>query len=128
MPAGCRRGALRTCDLMSMQPQFEPAETEALIARYGPTLQRGCQFHLDEKGYAYWWQVKAFVRRQGPESAGYEFGDCRLDLTAHKLFKKGVEIELTAKELGLGGRWEKMPPSLSPLPERTEYVRSWIAS
>jgi len=48
---------------MSMQPQFDPAETEALIARYGPTLQRGCQFQLDEKGYAYWWQVKAFVRR-----------------------------------------------------------------
>jgi len=37
-------------------------------------------------------------------------------------------FELTARELGLGGRWEKMPPSLSPLPERTEYVRSWIAS
>ena len=46
-----------------MQPQFDPAETETLIAHYGPTLQRGCQFHLDEKGYAYWWQVKAFVRR-----------------------------------------------------------------
>ena len=46
-------------------------------------------------------RVKAFLRRQGPESAGYEFGDCRLDLTAHKLFKKGVEIELTAKEFRL---------------------------
>ncbi len=37
-------------------------------------------------------------------------------------------FELTARELGLGGQWEKMPPSLSLLPERTEYVRSWIAS
>ena len=37
-------------------------------------------------------------------------------------------FELTARELGLCGLWEKMPPSLSPLPERTEYVRSWIAS
>ena len=46
-----------------MQPQFDPTETEGLIARYGPTLERGCQFQLDEKGYAYWWQVKAFVRR-----------------------------------------------------------------
>jgi nitroreductase len=36
-------------------------------------------------------------------------------------------FELTARELGLGGRWERMPPSWSPLPERTEYVRSWIA-
>ena len=46
-------------------------------------------------------RVKAFLRRQGPESAGYEFGDCRLDLAAHKLFNKGKEIELTAKEFRL---------------------------
>jgi DNA-binding response OmpR family regulator len=46
-------------------------------------------------------RVKAFLRRQGPESSGYEFGDCRLDLTAHKLFKKGAEVELTAKEFRL---------------------------
>ena len=35
-------------------------------------------------------------------------------------------FELTARELSLSGRWEKRPPSLSPLPERTEYVQSWI--
>jgi len=46
-------------------------------------------------------RVKAFLRRQGPESAGYEFGDCRLDLTAHELFKRGVEVELTSKEFRL---------------------------
>jgi len=46
-------------------------------------------------------RVQAFLRRQGPDSAGYEFGDCRLDLTAHKLFRKGKEIELTAKEFRL---------------------------
>jgi DNA-binding response OmpR family regulator len=46
-------------------------------------------------------RVKAFLRRQGPDSAGYEFGDYRLDLTAHKLFKKGVEVELTSKEFRL---------------------------
>ena len=46
-----------------MQVQFDPAEIEVLIARYGPTLERSCQLQLDEKGYAYWWQVKAFVRR-----------------------------------------------------------------
>ena len=34
-------------------------------------------------------RVKAFLRRQGPEGASYEFGDCRLDLEAHKLFKRG---------------------------------------
>jgi DNA-binding response OmpR family regulator len=46
-------------------------------------------------------RVKAFLRRQAPDSAAYEFGNCRLDLTAHKLFKKGVEVELTAKEFRL---------------------------
>ena len=46
-------------------------------------------------------RVKAFLRRQGPESSAYEFGDFRLDLTAHKLFKKANEVELTAKEFRL---------------------------
>jgi DNA-binding response OmpR family regulator len=46
-------------------------------------------------------RVKAFLRRQGPEGDSYEFGDCRLDLAAHKLFKKDEEIELTAKEFRL---------------------------
>jgi DNA-binding response OmpR family regulator len=46
-------------------------------------------------------RVKAFLRRQGPENADYGFGDCRLDLIAHKLFKSGAEVELTAKEFRL---------------------------
>jgi DNA-binding response OmpR family regulator len=46
-------------------------------------------------------RVKAFLRRQGPVTACYQFGDCRLDLTAHKLFKDGAEVELTAKEFRL---------------------------
>ena len=51
------------CNGVTMQPQFDQTEAEALIARYGPTVQRECQFFLDEQGYAYWWQVKAFLRR-----------------------------------------------------------------
>jgi DNA-binding response OmpR family regulator len=30
-----------------------------------------------------------------------EFGDCRLDLAAHKLFKQKAEVELTTKEFRL---------------------------
>src|SRR5206468_8930229 len=41
------------------------------------------------------------LRRQGGESSSYEFGKCRLDLSAHKLFRNGTEIELTAKEFKL---------------------------
>jgi DNA-binding response OmpR family regulator len=46
-------------------------------------------------------RVKAFLRRQAPEASEFHFGDCRLDLAAHKLFKKEAEIELTAKEFRL---------------------------
>src|SRR2546423_642076 len=46
-------------------------------------------------------RVKAFLRRTAAENADYRFGDCRLDLTAHKLFRNGREIELTAKEFKL---------------------------
>jgi DNA-binding response OmpR family regulator len=46
-------------------------------------------------------RVKAFLRRQGPESDGWEFGGFRLDRAAHKLFDKGVEVTLTAKEYRL---------------------------
>ncbi len=46
-------------------------------------------------------RVKAFLRRQGPETSCQEFGNCRLDLDAHKLFRDGIEVELTAKEFRL---------------------------
>ncbi len=46
-------------------------------------------------------RVKAFLRRQASESSAAEFGPCRLDLEAHKLFRDGVEVELTAKEFRL---------------------------
>src|SRR5215475_9365621 len=42
-------------------------------------------------------RVKAFLRRQ-PAATAYEFGKCRLDLTAHKAFRNGNELDLTAKE------------------------------
>ena len=44
-------------------------------------------------------RAKAFLRRRELKpSDEYQFGDCRLDLTAHKLFKAGVEVPLTTKE------------------------------
>lgn len=35
-------------------------------------------------------------------------------------------FELTARELGLEGRWENVPRSTNPLLRMTEYVASWI--
>jgi len=46
-------------------------------------------------------RVKAFLRRKPSEMATFEFGGCRLDLSAHKLFRKGAEVLLTAKEFRL---------------------------
>ncbi|MGA2173923.1 MAG: response regulator transcription factor [Verrucomicrobiota bacterium] len=46
-------------------------------------------------------RVKALLRRGGAASSEYLFGGCRLDLTAHKLFRNGAEVPLTAKEFRL---------------------------
>jgi DNA-binding response OmpR family regulator len=47
-------------------------------------------------------RAKAFLRRRQAASATvFEFSDCKLDLTAHKVFRNGKEIGLTAKEFRL---------------------------
>jgi len=47
-------------------------------------------------------RAKAFLRRShGAVNSAVKFGDCTLDLMAHKVFRKGQEIELTAKEFRL---------------------------
>ena len=47
-------------------------------------------------------RVNAFLRRRhAGRTESCRFGDYELDLTAHKLFRKGQEVELTAKEFGL---------------------------
>lgn len=46
-------------------------------------------------------RVKALLRRQAADADVVEFGDCRLDRSAHKLFRNGMEVVLTAKEFRL---------------------------
>ena len=47
-------------------------------------------------------RARAFLRRQHSNgSEVFEFGECRLDRTAHKLFRNGKEVTLTAKEFRL---------------------------
>ena len=45
-------------------------------------------------------RAKAFLRRLQQLDV-VAFGECKLDLTAHKLFRNGREVELTAKEFRL---------------------------
>jgi len=47
-------------------------------------------------------RVNAFLRRRkSTKTETCHFGDYELSLTAHKLFRRGVEVELTAKEFRL---------------------------
>jgi DNA-binding response OmpR family regulator/tRNA A-37 threonylcarbamoyl transferase component Bud32 len=47
-------------------------------------------------------RASAFMRRRREkEPEVFRFGDCELDLAAHKLFRAGVEVALTPKEYGL---------------------------
>ena len=47
-------------------------------------------------------RAKAFLRRRhAGASTMLQFSDCRLDLTAHKLFRNGHEVVLTTKEFRL---------------------------
>ncbi len=48
-------------------------------------------------------RVKALLRRRSQDSPteSYQFGHCRLDPAAHKVFKGDTEIELTTKEYRL---------------------------
>jgi DNA-binding response OmpR family regulator len=47
-------------------------------------------------------RAKAFLRRRGIGSCTlFQFGECTLDLTAHKAFRNGEDIKLTTKEFQL---------------------------
>ena len=47
-------------------------------------------------------RAKGFLRRShAAEASVFQFGECRLDFTAHKLFRDGHEVALTAKEFRL---------------------------
>jgi DNA-binding response OmpR family regulator len=55
-------------------------------------------------------RAKAFLRRREAGASGaFTFGDCTLDFAAHKLFKNGKEVPLTAKEFRLLEFFTKRP-------------------
>ena len=55
-------------------------------------------------------RAKAFLRRrEAGASAVFPFGDCKLDFAAHKLFRNGKQIPLTAKEFRLLEFFTKRP-------------------
>src|SRR5690606_35801386 len=55
-------------------------------------------------------RARAFLRRRQTEAPmDYTFGQCRLDLAAHKLYVRNSEVELTTKEYRLLEYFLKRP-------------------
>jgi DNA-binding response OmpR family regulator len=46
-------------------------------------------------------RARAFLRRRGPASKTFSFGDCDVDLVARKVVRGGAAVDLTAKEFAL---------------------------
>jgi len=63
-----------------------------------------------------------FLRR----SRGYDKLIKAVDLQRLDMGIAISHFELSASELGLEGGWRASPPRLAFVPERTEYVQSWI--
>jgi len=62
-------------------------------------------------------------------SKGYEKNGERFNMADLQRLDMGIAMchfELSAKEMGLRGRWELIPPAGLSLPERTEYIVSWL--
>jgi nitroreductase len=109
---------------------FEVALTEGTAGRYFDALE---MLRLGPSASNRQpWRV---VKEQGRDvfhlclrrSKGYDKLIKAVDLQRIDMGIAMSHFELTARELGLAGRWQKMLPSLGALPERTEYVESWVA-
>ncbi len=78
------------------------------------------------------WRV---VKEQGRDvfhfylrrSRGYDKLISAVDLQRIDMGIAMSHFELSARELGLAGRWQNLAPALRGVPERTEYVESWLA-
>jgi len=105
LPEGASGRYLDPLEMLRLAPSASNRQPWRVVKEQGNDI-----FHL-------------YLRR----SKGYDKLIKAVDLQRMDMGIAMSHFELTARELGLGGRWEERAPSLNPLPERTEYVRSWIA-
>ena len=105
LPEGAAGRYLDSLEMLRLGPSASNRQPWRVVKEQGSDI-----FHL-------------YLRR----SKGYDKLIKAVDLQRIDMGIAMSHFELTARELGLGGRWEKLAPSVSPLPEGTEYVQSWIA-
>jgi len=113
------------------QGNFERALTDADAGRYSVPLEM-LRLGPSASNRQPWRVVKEpgaeifhlYLRR----SRGYEKLIKAVDLQRLDLGIAMSHFEMTARELGLDGRWATIPPRFGPLPERTEYVGTWTGS
>jgi len=68
-----------------------------------------------------WPRAKAFLRRRQPELRRYQFGDGRLDFTAHNFFERNREIALTTKGISAPRIFREADPVV-----RSPAIRFWM--
>ena len=104
LPTGAARRYADPLEMLRLGPSASNRQPWRLVKESGRDI-----FHL-------------YLRR----SRGYDKLIKAVDLQRIDMGIAMSHFELTARELGLGGRWQAVSPSVSPVPERTEYVQSWI--
>ncbi len=88
------------------------------MVRLGPSASNKQPWRVikDDKGFHFYVQRDKMIKRM------FKYPDLqRVDIGIAM-----CHFELTARELGLKGGWQKASPDASPLPENTEYIISWI--
>jgi nitroreductase len=107
---------------------FSEALTESAAGRYRDPLEM-LRLGPSASNRQPWRVVKEqgrdifhlYLRR----SKGYDKLIKAVDLQRLDMGIAMSHFELTARELGLGGRWSRLPPPTGPRPEAMEYVQSW---
>jgi 8-oxo-dGTP pyrophosphatase MutT (NUDIX family) len=105
-----------------MRSQFDQAEEKALVACFGPTVQREFQFELDATGYAYWWQTTALLRRaevvmvvRRPDGRLLLHTKSHYPVGTYRLPSGGVRWNESVLEALAREQWEEMGLDLSPM-------------
>lgn len=95
-----------------------PYEVPLEMVRMGPSASNKQPWRIIKNKGAFHF----FLQR----SPGYDKLTGSRDMQRIDMGIAMCHFALAAKELGLAGTWEEKSPGLEPLPNRYEYVVSWL--